>query len=180
MDKCNMSDITIAYIFLRILQRADLLFLLTVLWVTNSQTKIEVVSVTPEYPKQGRIQEVADRGGGEASESLILAPWSNAEDFFPRAPLGRPRLCLNGAPFVMLIYLFLSLYLSFPLFPLFFFPSFSFFGAPLVTGGGKARKKTPGYAPAQDSGWVRCCYDYHICAQLKIAWCAAPCAYLGA
>ena len=83
----------------------------------------------------------------------IWHPWS----VLPWSLSGCPCLCLNGALFVMLLYLFLSFIISFPLFPLFFFP-FHFsplFGPPKFSDrGGGARgpqsspriRPCPGYA----------------------------------
>ena len=116
-------------------------------------TKMTNVWRRRRYTIHGRIQEVADQGD---SESLILTPWPQSWRMVPslppptinvaplkfsylepQGPTGCPCLCLNGALFVMLIYLFLSFFLSFPLFPLFFFPfPFLLFLAPLQWPGG--------------------------------------------
>ena len=88
------------------------------------------------------------RPGGVKLKNGTLTPLRHPKVFFPGAPQGRPCLCLNGALFVMLIYLFLSFYLSFPLFFLFSLPfPFLFFGAPLVTRGPQC---PPGCAPDID------------------------------
>ena len=77
-----------------------------------------------------------------------------------------PCLCLNGTPFVLLIYLFsfffffffLSLFFS-SLFSPFLKPFLFFFGTPLVTWGAKAPKAPlPGYAPVQLIQMMTGCY----------------------
>ena len=110
---------------------------------------------------QGRIQEVTDRGSqgvinfgtlenGTLTTTPLPPPAVNLAPLLFSSlelldPPGHPCLCLNGALFVMLIYLFLSFYF----FPSFSFPfsSFSFFfGAALVTRGAEALK-TPRIRP---------------------------------
>ena len=72
------------------------------------------------------------------------------EVFFPGAPPGCPCLCLNDALFVKLIYLFLSLYLSFPPFSSFFFrflSSFFFFWRPFSDPGAEVPEAPPRIHP---------------------------------
>ena len=92
--------------------------------------------------------------------------------FLPWSPSGRPCLCLDGALFGMLIYLFLSFFfLSFfsSLFLSISFPFSSFFGASLVRQGAKAPQSP------QDTHLVKTNDD---CLLAMFWWCQLICHFI--
>ena len=98
-----------------------------------------------------KIADFVDYYGREWRPQIPPPPSSicASEVFFPGAQPGRLCLCLNGALFVMLIYLFLSFYLAFSLYLSFFF---FFFWHPFSDPGDRGPQNTPpGYAPAEDN-----------------------------